>query len=309
MRTVACLPLNRDVSVLGFGCASLGSRVSPPEGRRAVDLALELGVTWFDVAPSYGDGDAETLLGRALKGRRNQVVICTKAGLVRPPISGPKAIARSLARPVVKALPGLRALAAHVRGPAVRQPITGDAVVASLEESLRRLDSDYVDVFALHDPAMDEVLRDDVLRALETAVTSGKALTLSIAGDAGVAARALRETSIYRCAQFALNPLTSGLNMVREADADAFVIGHSVLGPLARIAAAEVRMNKSGEPGRAADLLIDWALGANPNGVILLSMARPGNIRRNVMRAGPAPESVARARIDALLGPASEQGA
>lgn len=309
MRTVACAPLNRDVSVLGFGCASLGSRVSPAEGGRAVDLALDLGVTWFDVAPSYGDGDAETLLGRALKGRRDQVVICTKAGLIRPPISGAKAMARSLARPVVKALPGLRALAARVRGPVVRQPITGDAVTASLEQSLRRLGSDHVDVFALHDPAKDEVLREDVLRALEAAVASGKARTLSIAGEAGVAACALRETSIYRCAQFALNPLTPGLDMVREADADAFVVGHSVLGPLARIAAAEARLNKSGEPRRAADLLIDWALAANPGGVVLLSMARHENIRRNVMRAAHAPDPEALARIDALLRAAAEQSA
>jgi hypothetical protein len=53
--------LDRDVSVVGLGCASLGSRISAADGRRAIDRAIDLGLTWFDVAPSCGDGHAEAL--------------------------------------------------------------------------------------------------------------------------------------------------------------------------------------------------------------------------------------------------------
>ena len=59
MRTVVCPGLGRDVSAVGFGCASLGSRVSEAQGLRALGLAFERGVTWYDVAPPYGDGEAE----------------------------------------------------------------------------------------------------------------------------------------------------------------------------------------------------------------------------------------------------------
>ena len=56
MRMVRVPRLDRDVSAIGFGCASLGSRISAADGRRAIARALDLGLTWFDVAPPYGDG-------------------------------------------------------------------------------------------------------------------------------------------------------------------------------------------------------------------------------------------------------------
>ena len=74
---------------LGFGCASLGSHVSEGQGLRALHAAFERGVTWYDVAPPYGDGEAEEILGRFLTGRRDRVVICTKFGVPRPAGSKP----------------------------------------------------------------------------------------------------------------------------------------------------------------------------------------------------------------------------
>src|SRR5438105_10248388 len=87
MRTVVCPGLGREVSALGFGCASLGSRVSEAQGLRALGLAYERGVTWYDVAPPYGDGEAEGILGKFLAGRRERVAICTKFGIPRPVVS------------------------------------------------------------------------------------------------------------------------------------------------------------------------------------------------------------------------------
>ena len=87
MRTVVCPGLGREVSALGFGCASLGSRVSEAQGLRALGLAFERGVTWYDVAPPYGDGEAEGILGKFLAGRRDRVAICTKFGIPRPVVS------------------------------------------------------------------------------------------------------------------------------------------------------------------------------------------------------------------------------
>lgn len=101
MRTVRVAALGCDVPVLGFGRASLGSRISASKGERALAVAREHGVRWFDVAPPYGDGEAERLLGRFLHGgKRDEAIICTKFGLDRPRIS----FAKRLARPVARAL-------------------------------------------------------------------------------------------------------------------------------------------------------------------------------------------------------------
>jgi aryl-alcohol dehydrogenase-like predicted oxidoreductase len=79
MRTRSLGPL--DVSVVGLGCNNFGRRVDEARTHAVVDAALEAGVTFFDTADVYGDkGGSETLLGKALAGRRDQVVLATKFG-------------------------------------------------------------------------------------------------------------------------------------------------------------------------------------------------------------------------------------
>ena len=78
MRTRTLGPL--EVSVVGLGCNNFGRRVDQDGTRAVVDAALEAGVTFFDTAESYGNGQSETYLGHALRGRRDQVVLATKFG-------------------------------------------------------------------------------------------------------------------------------------------------------------------------------------------------------------------------------------
>src|SRR5471032_2339969 len=79
MRTHSLGPL--DVSVVGLGCNNFGRTVDEAGTQAVVDAALETGVTFFDTADIYGDkGGSETLLGKALIGRRDQVVLATKFG-------------------------------------------------------------------------------------------------------------------------------------------------------------------------------------------------------------------------------------
>src|SRR3954447_8567055 len=106
-----------DVSVLTFGCGAVGglmTRGAHADQERAVARALEAGVNHFDTAPSYGDGASEENLGRVLEKLKPAVIVSTK-----------------------------------VRLPAERSDI-GTAIAASLEDSLKRLRRDHVDVFQLH---------------------------------------------------------------------------------------------------------------------------------------------------------------
>ena len=81
MRRVTLGTTGIETSCLGFGCASLGSRVGEAPGLRALEAAFDAGVTWLDLAPLYGGGRAEEIAGRFLKGRRDAVQICSKVGL------------------------------------------------------------------------------------------------------------------------------------------------------------------------------------------------------------------------------------
>ena len=132
-----------EASEIGFGTWALGSSwwgdVSEADGERLLGEALELGITFFDTGDAYGRGANEELVGRVLGPHRDEVRIATKFGyeLARAAVSTPRASARSA---------GTR--------PFVRE---------ALEASLRRLGTDRVDLYQLHNPRMDgDRVRRDV---------------------------------------------------------------------------------------------------------------------------------------------------
>ena len=142
-----------EVSVLGFGASPLGEEFGPidaEEGERAVHAAIEEGVNLFDTAPYYGRTLSETRLGQALKGRRGKVVLATKAG----------------------------------RYDVDSFDFSAPSIERSLEESLGRLRTDYVDIFHLHDIEFVErgKILDEALPALERVKRSGKARLIGITG-------------------------------------------------------------------------------------------------------------------------------
>ena len=311
MRLVNFPPLVRSVSAIGFGCASLGSRVDARHGTAALARAYEAGVSWFDVAPSYGDGQAEAILGEFLVGKRAQVVLCTKVG--KAP-GRPGLVARMLkpaAQQVLKVVPQLRGLAASAHAQSVQAALTGALIKSSIADSLKRLRTDHVDVLALHDARLADMQREDVLRALEDAVNGGQALCISMAGDVEVALRAISLSSWIRVIQVANNFFSPNIERAkRELGRDTLLgfVGHSVFGhagPLESFAEsirkqpAERRLLESaGYRGSAAEMaaefLLDFALASNRDGVVLLSMYEEKHLRSNLGRlaAAPAPEVV-----------------
>lgn len=85
-------------SVLGFGCAGLAGRVGRRQSNRAIAVALAAGITHFDVARTYGYGEAETILGDNLRGLRDKVVIATKFGIEPPRVARAAKIVKPLAQ-------------------------------------------------------------------------------------------------------------------------------------------------------------------------------------------------------------------
>src|SRR5215207_6217049 len=69
------------VSLVGLGCNNFGGRIGPEESRAVIDRALDVGITFFDTADVYAKSRSEEIVGEALKGRRDRVVVATKFGL------------------------------------------------------------------------------------------------------------------------------------------------------------------------------------------------------------------------------------
>ncbi len=132
------------VSVIGLGCNNFGMRIDQAQTRMVVDAALDAGINFFDTADIYGGSKSEVFLGEALKGRRDKAVLATK-----------------FANPMGEG--------AYQRGGARRY------IVKAVEDSLKRLNTDHIDLYQMHVPDADTPI-EETLRALDDLVRAGKVL-------------------------------------------------------------------------------------------------------------------------------------
>ena len=151
MRTLGKTGLQ--VSRLGFGAAPLGNEyggMENGEAKRAIDLAIDSGINFFDVAPYYGRTLAETRLGEMLKGRRHEVVLATKCA----------------------------------RYELAEFDFSAGRVTRSADESLRRLQTDYLDILHVHDVEFGDKRQiiDETIPALRRVQEAGKARFIGITG-------------------------------------------------------------------------------------------------------------------------------
>ncbi len=174
-------PLSR----LGVGCSRIGSfnNAAPlAEIRETLALALDLGVTVFDTADIYGQGDSERELGRVLRGRRDQAFVVTKAGKLFSAKMRLMAPLKPLLRPLLHAAKAGGAVTARREG-AMAEDFTPSRLAGALEASLRRLGSDHVDGFLLHSPPASALAAPGLGEALAALKTAGKARHVGVSCD------------------------------------------------------------------------------------------------------------------------------
>ena len=313
MDRVTLAGLGAEVSGLGFGAASLGSRVDARKGGALLAEALDLGIDWFDLAPAYGAGQAETIFGDFLRGRdRDRVHVCTKVGLLPPPQPGWKRAILPVARKAVSLIGPLRA---RIRRSGVTRnravTLTPELVRTSLEGSLARLGTDHVDLYALHNATPEALADEGILRALEDLRTSGKARAVAVASDATAARLALERGAPFGVVQLALDALDDDLRAA-AAERGMGVVAHSVLGVDGALARAEARlrddpalrarMQEAGIDG-AGEMLLLRARRLGGEGVTLCSMMSRGRLRRNAgVFSRDYPEAAERLVMEALGG-------
>lgn len=305
-----------ETSCLGMGCASLGSRISGPAGLRALAAAHEAGLRWFDVAPAYGAGEAETLLGRFLAGtRRDGVQICTKVGLLPPPQNSLKRAARALLRPAMSSTGPLRRMLRRSGMTTNRSiALTPELIRDSVEQSLRRLGTDHIDLLALHNAGPADLQRDDIFETLSELALSGKIGAAAVASSAAVAQEALRFDTPVAVLQFsATDPLAPDV-LVAAKQAGRRCITHSVFGVagaldtlalhLAQNRALAIRATEgleaagisvagAGPRPLAATFLLAHARACNPDGVVLASMFSASSLAGNLAVAQVDPARLA----------------
>lgn len=129
-----------EVSVVGLGCNNFGSRLDADQTKSVLDGALDAGINFLDTADIYGKTQSETFMGRALRGRRDRIVLTTKFGM---------------------------------RVDERRHGARPEYVRQACDDSLRRLQTDWIDLYQLHTPDVSVPIAE-TLGALDELVKAGK---------------------------------------------------------------------------------------------------------------------------------------
>lgn len=134
---------NEELSAVGYGCWPIGGTWNHSDDLKSIETirtALDLGVNFFDVAPVYGMGHSEEILGKAIKGYdRKKIFIATKCGLVWDENSEEKIVTKSISR---------------------------ESLYKELNVSLKRLGTDYIDLYQIHWP-FENMQLDEALKTFE----------------------------------------------------------------------------------------------------------------------------------------------
>jgi aryl-alcohol dehydrogenase-like predicted oxidoreductase len=137
-----------DISVVGFGSWAVGGDWGDQDDQQSIEsvrAALDAGVTFFDTAAIYGQGRSEEVMGKALQGARSNVILATKCGMVWD------------------------------ENKKVSKNGTYDSILREAEDSLRRLGTDYIDLYQMHWPDTDTLApAEETMRALDKLVKDGK---------------------------------------------------------------------------------------------------------------------------------------
>jgi len=304
----------RSTTRLGFGCSSLMGAMGRRESSAMLEVAFDAGIRHFDVAPMYGFGQAEGCLGEFLGRHRGEVTVTTKYGIPPAKSKGWMELARAAARPVVRALPGLKRGMKQVAGSVVpaagKASFTAAEARESLERSLRELRTDHIDVWLLHEATVDDLQDDGLLRQLEDAVASGKVGSFGVGSERARVETLLAARPEY-CAtvQFEWSVMDAPVGAMKSFHMHHRALTENIGGVQARLAREKARCAEwsrevdadLGDRAALAALMLKAALEENPESVILFSSKRAEHIWRNVGVAADAALAAPARRLYALV--------
>lgn len=293
------------VSVVGLGCNNFGWRIDAEASAKIIDTAIESGVTFFDTADRYGKGQSEDFLGRALGKRRDQIILATKFGMEME------------------------------KG---QQGASPKYVLEAVDASLRRLRTDRIDLYQLHQPdpktpitdtlgALDELVRAGKVREIgcsnfsvaqirePTDASQGRAQFVSVQNEFSLFHRepetngVLPECERRRLAFLPYFPLASGLLTGKYREGKKLPEGSRAAdgwGPKVfteqNLAIVELLIEFAESKGHTIlELAFSWLLSHKPVASVIAGASKPEQVRANAKAADWQLAADDLAQIDAIM--------
>ena len=295
MRDVFVPAVGTRIPVVGFGCGAL-TGTSRKDALQLLEKAFDAGVRHFDVARSYGYGEAEGILGTFVKSRRAEVTITTKFGIQPPQRTSALGLAIQIGRRVVRLLPSTRKVLQRRTQTLTKSGgfNVSDARI-SLETSLRELGTDFIDFYLLHDYVVADHADEDLVSFLEDAVKAGKVRSFGIGTGIDNVLRALEsQPKLCHVVQFENSILRENMrSLPPRAASSRLVITHGALQSYRSVSsflAAHSNTAKDWSKRLGVDcsqedtisaLLLNYAVEANPHGLVLFSSMKSVRVTKN----------------------------
>ena len=296
MRDVLIPSIGRRIPVLGYGCGAL-TGTSRKIADRLLQTAFDSGIRHFDVARYYGYGEAEGILGAFLKSRRAEVTITTKFGIQPPRRSSALGFAVRAGRRVLRLFPSARKVVqARIQGLVKGGAFSAEDARSSLETSLRELGTDHIEFYLLHDYVVDDRPIDELVAFLEGAVAAGKVGRFGVATGIENVLRALQSRpGLCDVLQFENSAVKQNVGKLAiGASTSRVVITHGAVGQSHREVSAFLGAHRDkakewsekigadcSQAFTISALLLNYAVQANPGGLVLFSSMRPETVARN----------------------------
>jgi aryl-alcohol dehydrogenase-like predicted oxidoreductase len=289
-------------STLGFGCSAVMGRVGRKQSLRALHAAYDAGVTFFDTARSYGYGESEAILGEFLEGRRGRVILSTKFGIIPVEHRPWKRVLKPVVRTLLDVVPSARKLIRkQVKAQFQENQLTRHVLYRSLDESLRKLRTHYVDILFVHSPPTSVLTQCDLLENLEKLIASGKIRMAGISADPDVIATALgTQCTPLTAMQFPVNLFEFSLmRQITEAQHRGLIfVANHPFGGIDRVARSWTRLKElaaspeislelrekltSGGETILSEIILNLILTDTGIGVVVPSMMKVSHLRANV---------------------------
>jgi aryl-alcohol dehydrogenase-like predicted oxidoreductase len=217
-------------SVLGFGCAPILGRVGKKESLKALGLAYDLGINYFDVARSYGFGEAEKLLGQFLHDKRDSVYIATKFGIAPSNQTRLLKYLKPIVRNVLSVVPQARkVMKKQSSNLTERGDFSVNSAKTSLETSLKELGTEYVDILFLHGCTPDDCKNEILFEFLDSCTREGKVRYIGISTGIDETLEILNSSNVIQVVQVKNNIFEQNLSQLQQYD-NLAINTHSPLG-------------------------------------------------------------------------------